>query len=93
MVLCLVSYSLPTIVPGSLDVLRVLPTPDHVTVEAELRSIRATCPGCGSLSRRLHSRYPPVLRDLPWQRRPATIRVPARRFRCLTTTRDRKDVR
>lgn len=91
MVLYLVSSrSLLSIVPGSLDVLRVLPTPDHVTVEAELRSSWATCPDCGSPSRRLHSRYPRVLRDLPWQGRPATIRVLARRFHCLATTCARK---
>ena len=91
MVLCLVSsHSLLSIVPGSLDVLRVLPAPDHVTVEAELRSSWATCPGCGSHSHRLHSRYPRVLCDLPWQGRPATIRVLARRFRCLATTCARK---
>ncbi len=91
MVLCLASSrSVLSVVPGSLDVLRVFPTPDHVTVEAELRSTWATCPGCGSRSHRLHSRYPRVLRDLPWQGRPATIRVLARRFRCLASTCARK---
>ena len=34
-------------------------------------------------SRRLHSRYQRVLHDLPWQGHPATIRITARRFRCL----------
>ena len=43
------------------------------------------CPACGLASRRLHSHYPRVLRDLPWQGRPATIRVTARRFRCLNS--------
>ncbi len=33
-------------------------------------------------SQRLHSVYPRVLHDLPWQGRPVTIRVAARRFRC-----------
>ncbi len=91
MVLCLVSSrSLLSLVPRPLDVLKVFPTPDHVTVEAELRSIRPTCPGCGSPSRRLHSRYSRVLCDLPWQGRPATIRLLARRFRCLNTACSRK---
>jgi transposase len=48
------------------------------------------CPDCGLLSRRLHSHYPRLLRDLPWQGRPATIRVAARRFRCLNSACPRK---
>ena len=38
----------------------------------------------------MHSRYPSVLRDLPWQRRPAKIRVMARRFRNLNSACVRK---
>ncbi|MBU6355833.1 MAG: transposase family protein [Rhodospirillales bacterium] len=34
-------------------------------------------------SRRIHSRYSRMLGDLPWQGRPVTLRVQARRFRCL----------
>ena len=90
MVVCLVPSSLLSILPRSLEVVRVVPTPDHVTIEASLHRSPVTCPTCGLPSRRLHSRYPRVLLDLPWQGRPATIRISARRFRCLNTSCARK---
>ena len=80
--LCLVS-SLLSFIPQTLQVTRVLPAPDHVTIEAELPRGQVDCPACGLSSERLHSRYWRVLRDLPWQGRPVTIRLAARRFRCL----------
>lgn len=43
----------------------------------------ADCPSCGITSRRIHSVYRRALHDLPWQGRPVTIRVTARRFRCI----------
>jgi transposase len=83
MVVCLVPSSLLSIVPASLEISRVLPTTSDVTIEAGLARGPVDCPDCGLPSQRLHSHYPRVLRDLPWQGRPATIRVTARRFRCL----------
>jgi transposase len=83
MVVCLVPSSLLSIVPASLEISRVLPTTSDVTIEASLARSPVDCPDCGLPSQRLHSHYPRVLRDLPWQGRPATIRVMARRFRCL----------
>ena len=72
-----------SIVPAALKISRVVPTTKDVIVEAGLARSLVHCPTCGLSSRRLHSHYPRVLRDLPWQGRPATIRVTARRFRCL----------
>jgi transposase len=83
MVVCLVPSSLLSIVPATLKISRVLPTIADVTIEAGLTRSVVDCPDCGVPSRRLHSHYPRVLRDLPWQGRPATIRITARRFRCL----------
>ncbi len=83
LVACPVPSPLLSIVPVALEISRVLPTADDVTIEAGLARKPVNCPACGHLSRRLHSRYPRVLRDLPWQGRPATIRVTARRFCCL----------
>ena len=83
MVVCLVPSSLLSIVPAALKISRVLPTTADVTIEAGLARSAVDCPDCGMPSRRLHSHYPRVLRDLPWQGRPATIRITARRFRCL----------
>jgi transposase len=78
-----VPSSLLSFVPGLLRVTRVLPSPDHVTIEAQPRPVMAECPTCGLASRRIHSFYRRVLHDLPWQGRPVTIRVAARRFRCF----------
>ncbi len=82
MVLCLMSASLLSFIPNALQILRVLPSSDHVTIEAGPRPTSADCPSCGSASWRIHSGYLRTLRDLPWQGRPVTIRVAARRFRC-----------
>lgn len=82
--------SLLSIVPAALKISRVVPTLKHVIVEAGLARSPVHCPTCGLPSRRLHSHYPRVLRDLPWQGRPATIRVTARRFRCLNPACARK---
>jgi len=78
-----VPSSLLSIVPAALKISRVVPTIKDVIVEAGLARSLVHCPTCGLSSRRLHSHYPRVLRHLPWQGRPATIRVTARRFRCL----------
>ena len=76
--------------PDGLEVSRLRPAQDHVTIEATVQRLARQCPDCGQSSRRLHSHYGRVLRDLPWQGRPATIRVAARRFRCLNTACPRK---
>jgi transposase len=90
MVLCPVSSSLLSFIPRTLQVLRVLPTPAHVTIEAGPRRTSANCPVCGSPSTRVHSGYQRHLRDLPWQGRPVTIRLAARRFRCVNIACARK---
>jgi transposase len=85
-----VSSALLSFVPRALQVLRVMPTPEHVTIEAGPRGSSAECPVCGFSSRRVHSGYYRKLRDLPWQGRPVTIRVAARRFRCVNIACARK---
>ena len=90
MVVCLMPSPLLSIVPATLAISRVLPTIEDVTIEAGLARSAVDCPDCGLPSRRLHSHYPRVLCDLPWQGRPATIRVKARRFRCLNSACTRK---
>ena len=81
-----VATSLLSFIPRALQVIRVLPTTDQVTIEAAARPTTADCPTCGTTSRRIHSVYRRVLSDLPWQGRPVTIRVTARRFRCRNPT-------
>ncbi len=72
-----------SLMPGRLEISRLQPTRDHVTIDATVPRQAVPCPDCGHSSRRLHSRYVRVLHDLPWQGRPSTIRIAARRFRCL----------
>ena len=72
------------LVPGSLLVRQVLPAPDCVKILARLQGACAPCPDCGIVSDRVHSRRTRVLRDLPWQGRPVSLQVTARRFRCAT---------
>jgi transposase len=43
---------------------------------------RAACPFCGSISRRVHSRYWRTLRDLPCAEQRILLRVQVRRFLC-----------
>jgi hypothetical protein len=78
----LVLSALIAFVPRALQVLRVLPTPDDVTIETAPHQAEAVCPSCKIRSRHIHSIAPRKLRDLPWQGRPVTIHVGARRFRC-----------
>ena len=82
--------SMLAFVPCALQVQRVLPTADEVSIEAKPRGSSAKCPVCGLASARVHGCYLRILRDLPWQGRPVTIRVAARRFRCTNIACARK---
>lgn len=62
------------------DALRITPT--RVDVELHCTRATATCPACQSPSRRVHSRYVRVVRDLPWAGVPMVLRCSTRRFRC-----------
>jgi hypothetical protein len=90
MVLCFVPSRLLSFIPRALQFLRERSTPDHVTVEAGSRPCSAAWPTCGSSSWQVHSQYMRKLRDLPSHGRPVTIRVAARRFRCLNAACTRK---
>ena len=71
------------LIPAGLAVVQVLPTPERITIVAQPQSATAPCPDCGRTSCRVHGYYERLLGDLPWQGRPALLRVQARRFRCL----------
>jgi zinc-finger of transposase IS204/IS1001/IS1096/IS1165 len=51
-----------------------------ITVRRASRS--SPCPGCGTSSERIHSRYLRRVADLPLAGRPVRLVVVARRFRC-----------
>jgi transposase len=77
------SRHLLPLIPAGLITDQVLPSPDHIAIVTSPRQTSASCPDCGMVSERLHSRYRRRLSDLPWQGRPVTLHIHARRFRCL----------
>jgi transposase len=70
------------LIPAGLLVRQILPAPDGLVIVAASRDRAAACPDCGAPSAVLHSRYDRRLQDLPWQGRPVTLRIQARRLRC-----------
>jgi transposase len=79
------SKRLLPLIPACLVVDQILHNPDQVTIVTSPRQQAAPCPSCAMVSRRIHSHYQRTLRDLPWQGRPVTLCVQARRFRCLNS--------
>jgi len=61
---------------------RVAQTGDGVVIEARARQAAARCPGCGTVSARVHGRYQRSLADLALVGQPMTIRLQVRRFAC-----------
>ena len=55
---------------------------DEVNIAAHALGRCAVCPGCGRLSRRIHSRYDRCLSDVPAHGRRVRVRLSVRRFRC-----------
>ncbi len=45
--------------------------------------VSVTCPVCGTLSRKVHSRYGRRLADLPWDGVPVVLQLQTRRFFCV----------
>jgi transposase len=90
LVLHLVSSLSLSLIPCGLQILRVLPGADHLTIEASPCLSMAACPSCGSTSRRIHSNYVRRLRDLPSHGQAVMIQLSARRFRCLNVACVRK---
>jgi len=74
------------LIPAGLLVQQVLPSSDHLTIVTRPSPVSACCPDCAVPSLRVHSRYDRQLGDLPWQGQPVTLRVQARRFRCLNAS-------
>ncbi len=63
---------------------------DGLIVHAHGGEACGTCPGCGSLSASVHSRYVRSPRDFPAFGRGLVIRLTTRRFRCSVLSCDRK---
>lgn len=71
-------------VPG-IELARVEILADQVVVHAATSAPVATCPGCGTPSRRVHSRYVRTLTDRPLGGRAVRHLVTVRRFVCSHT--------
>lgn len=80
------SKRLLPLIPAGLLVQQLLPASNRITILARPRRNSAACPDCAVPSRRVHSRYDRRLGDLPWQGRPVTLHIQARRFRCLNAS-------
>jgi hypothetical protein len=70
------------LIPAGLLVRQILPAPDGLIIVVAPQHKTAACPDCGTPSGLMHSRYERCLQDLPWQGRPVTLRIQARRLRC-----------
>lgn len=80
-----------TILPNLSDlVIEQVSITNDVTVAVRAASPTAFCPCCGTLSKRVQSRYTRTLRDLPASGRPVHLVVRVRRFFCQESTCVRK---
>ena len=70
------------LLPAGLVVDNVTVGPDEVVIAAHARGQGAECPGCGRLSRQVHSQYTRYLSDVPAHGRPVRVCLTVRRFRC-----------
>jgi transposase len=80
---------IPELFDQDLQVLQVT-VADEITLTLCATSPTATCPDCGTISARIHSRYSRRLHDLPNRRRSVHLVVQVRRFRCQKSTCGRK---
>jgi len=63
---------------------------EEILLTVRTTSPTATCPCCGTVSKRVQSRYKRTLHDLPASGRPITLIVEVRRFFCKKSTCSRK---
>jgi transposase len=79
-----INFRISALVPVGLIVESVAQLEDSILVTARAGIQVASCPLCGSLSRRVHSRYAREVSDLPCSGRSVRLRVVMRRYRCDT---------
>src|SRR6266568_914024 len=87
----LIQFEPMTILPDLSDlVIEQVSIINEVTVTVRAASPTAPCPCCGTISKRVQSRYTRTLRDLPASGRPVELIVCVRRFFCQQSTCVRK---
>ncbi len=68
--------------PQSFEVRHLAIRPNFILIQIACRDESVPCPSCGSMSRRIHSRYMRTIADLPWRGTPVVLRCKVRRFFC-----------
>jgi transposase len=68
---------------ADLEIESIVARDGELVLQARTRQVSARCPGCGTLSQRVHSYYTRHPTDLPIGDRPTRLCLRARRFRCL----------
>jgi transposase len=74
-----------TLAPCGLSIEGIETDAENLLIMARSTASAASCPSCGSVSTKVHSKYQRFLSDLPSQGRAVRIRIQARRFRCIMT--------
>ena len=75
-------FRLSDLIPAEFNVEAVHDAAGAIVVVASGRSEQCRCPHCGTVSRRIHSRYPRMLADLPCAGRRIELHLTVRRFVC-----------
>lgn len=75
-------FRLSDLIPAEFNVEAVHDAAGAIVVVASGRSEQCRCPHCGTVSRRIHSRYPRRLVDLPCAGRRIELHLTVRRFVC-----------
>nr|CAD6617425.1 transposase [Rhizobium sp. Khangiran2] len=75
-------FRLSDLIPAELNVESVHQTPDAIVIAANGQCRDCRCPHCGTASRRVHSRYPRMIADLPCAGRRIELHLNVRRFVC-----------
>jgi transposase len=68
--------------PSQLRLEYVSDTDERITLVLHTTQPQASCPECGAVNTRVHSRYRRTLADLPWNGTPVRLRLHCRRFFC-----------
>src|SRR6266487_1517135 len=88
-----IQCELMTIIPDLSDlVIEQVSMTNEVTITVRAASPTAPCPCCGTICKRIQSRYTRTLSDLPASGRPVHLVIRVRRFFCQESTCVRKNL-
>lgn len=80
------SLSPSSFIPAGFILIGAWSSGDRTTIDIQSTGASSLCPGCGTVSRRIHSRYSRQLFDLPIAGRSVLLQANVRRFRCGVVT-------